>query len=104
MDFVERQPSFEKFPDLSELQIENINTRETTVLVKNQQINDPTSVGEFRNLINNQLMSLKKGQEFTIPPDTTKFKVIDIFPDAAQIEDVASGKEHRILRSATPSP
>jgi hypothetical protein len=90
--------------DLSELIIENTKTGERLVLVYNQEINDPTSFGEFRNLITNEVTTLKKGDEFDIPPDKTKFKLIDIDQDSAQIQDVATGETMRISKPATLSP
>ena len=89
--------------DLSELTVENTNTGETLVLVYNQEINDPTSYGEFRNLLNNQQFTLKKGQEFQIPPDTGSFKLIDISEDSALIQD-SQGRTAKVLKATTPSP
>jgi len=90
--------------DMSELKIENTNTGETLVLVYNQERDDPTSFGEFRNLLTKEVKTYKKGEVFDIPPDPAKFKLIDINADSAQIQDVASGKTLRISKSATPSP
>lgn len=89
--------------DLSELTIENTNTGETLILVYNQEINDPTSFGEFRNLLNNEQFTLKKGQEFQIPPDTATFKLIDISEDSAQIQD-SQGRTAKVFKATTPSP
>lgn len=90
--------------DLSELKIENTNTGQQLTLIYNQERDDPTSFGEFRNLLTNEVKTLKKGEVFEIPPDPAKFKLIDINGDSAQIQDVASGKTLRISKSATPSP
>jgi hypothetical protein len=90
--------------DLSELKIENTNTRETLVLKYNEEINDPTSYGEFRNLLTNEVKTYKKGEEFDIPPDPTKFKLIDIQADSAQIQDIATGKTLKISTPAASSP
>jgi hypothetical protein len=90
--------------DLSELKIENTNTGQPLTLIYNQVRDDPTSFGEFRNLLTNEVKTLKKGEEFEIPPDPAKFKLIDINGDSAQIQDVTSGKTLRIFKSATPSP
>lgn len=90
--------------DLSELTIENTNTGDKLVLVYNQETNDPTSFGEFRNLLTGEVKTLKKGEQFVIPPDSAKFKLIDINQDSAQIQDLATGKTLRISKSATPSP
>lgn len=90
--------------DLSELKIENTNTRETLVLKYNEEINDPTSYGEFRNLLTNEVKTYKKGEEFDIPPDPAKFKLIDIQADSAQIQDIATGKTLKISTPAASSP
>ena len=90
--------------DLSELKIENTNTRETLVLKYNEEINDPTSFGEFRNLLTNEVKTYIKGAEFDIPPDPAKFKLIDIQADSAQIQDIATGKTFRISTPAASSP
>lgn len=89
--------------DLSELTIENTNTGETLVLIYNQELNDPTSFGEFLNLLSNERFTLKKGQEFQIPPDATNFKLIDISEDSAQIQD-SEGRTAKVLKASTPSP
>ena len=86
------------------MKIENTNTRETLVLKYNEEINDPTSFGEFRNLLTNEVKTYKKGEEFTIPPDPAKFKLIDIQADSAQIQDIATGKTLRISTPAASSP
>jgi len=90
--------------DLSELKIENTNTLETLVLKYNEEINDPTSSGEFRNLLTNEVFTKKKDEEFSIPPDPAKFKLIDIQADSAKIEDIATGKTFRISTPAASSP
>jgi hypothetical protein len=90
--------------DLSELKIENTDTGEVLVLVFNKLLNDPTSFGEFRNLLTNEQFTLKKGEEFQIPPDKTTFKLIDISEDSAQIQD-PQGRTAKVLKAATtPSP
>jgi hypothetical protein len=90
--------------DLSELKIENTITRETLILKYNEEINDPTSFGEFRNLLTNEVKTYKKGDEFDIPPDPAKFKLIDIQVDSAQIQDIATGKTLKISTPAASSP
>jgi hypothetical protein len=49
-------------------------------------------------------MPWKKGEVLEILPDPAKFKLIDITADSALIEEVDSGKKHRISKSSTPSP
>ncbi len=90
--------------DLSELKIENTDTGEVLVLVFNQLLNDPTSFGEFRNLLTNEQFTLKKGEEFQIPPDKATFKLIDISEDSALIQD-SQGRAAKVLKATTtPSP
>lgn len=85
--------------DVSELVVQNTETEATIVLVRNKETNDPTSFGEFLNLLNNETIKLKKGEEFTVKPDVkTSLKLIDISNDSAQIEDVNSGKTYTVRR------
>jgi len=90
--------------DTSELKIENTTTGQQLTLIYNQELDDPTSFGEFRNLLTSEVKTYKKGEVFDIPPDPAKFKLIDITAESAQIQDVATGKTLRISKSATPSP
>ena len=85
--------------DVSELIVQNTETEATIVLVRNKETNDPTSFGEFLNLLNNETFRLKKGEEFTVKPDVnTSLKLIDISDESAQIQDVNSGKTYTIRR------
>jgi len=90
--------------DTSELKIENTTTGQQLTLIYNQELDDPTSFGEFRNLLTSEVKTYKKGEVFDIPPDPAKFKLIDITAESAQIQDVATGNTLRISKSATPSP
>jgi hypothetical protein len=87
--------------DKSELVIENLETGETLVLVYNQELDDPTSFGEFRNQLTGETFTLKKGEEFSIPPDPAKFKLIDIDTTSAQIQDVATGHTSKVVKADT---
>ncbi len=89
--------------DLSELTLQNLETGETIVLVFNKEINDPTSFGEFRNQLTGETFTLKKGQEFSIPPDTATFKLIDITSEGAQIQD-PTGLTSKVLKSENTTP
>jgi len=93
--------------DLSELTIENTVTNEKIVLVYNQEKNDPASVGIFKNELTGEELTLRKDQEFTLPPDeTTKFKVVDISDAGAQIQDLQSGVVSKVnkLEVSAPAP
>ena len=85
--------------DVSELVVQNTETEAAIILVRNKETNDPTSFGEFLNLLNNETIKLKKGEEFTVKPDVnTSLKLIDISNESAQIQDVNSGKTYTIRR------
>ena len=81
----------------SELVIQNTVTGQKIVLVYDKEADDPTSFGEFLYLWDNSKLRIKKGDEFTLPPEgNRKYKLIDISAQEAQIEDVESGVKYRI--------
>jgi hypothetical protein len=93
--------------DLSELTIENTVTDEKIILVYNLEKNDPASVGTFKNELNGEELTLRKDQEFVLSPfEATKFKVVDIFDEGAQIENLQTGEVFNVskLETATPAP
>jgi hypothetical protein len=86
--------------NLSELVVQNTGTGDSIILVFNKEANDPTSYGTFRNLLapGDADFTLKKGEEFTIKPDTTrKLKLVDITSSKAQIRDISSGDIFSVL-------
>ncbi|MCX6974840.1 MAG: hypothetical protein NTZ94_11195 [Verrucomicrobia bacterium] len=91
--------------DVSELTVENTETQVSIVLVVKKETNDPTSFGEFFNVLNNEKFRLQKGEEFTIKPDVnTKLKLIDISSTEAKIQDVATGNTSTLSKSSSPAP
>jgi hypothetical protein len=91
--------------NVSELVVENITTNETITLVYNKETNDPTSFGTFRNLLTGEEMTLQKGAEFTLKPETSvKLKLIDISNTNAQIQDVSNGQIYRVLQIDSTAP
>lgn len=93
--------------NLSELTIQNTETGDSLVLVFNKEKDDPTSFGTFRNLLTPEDadFTLKKGEEFTIKPDTVrKLKLIDITPTKAQIRDVSTGDIFSVISTDSSSP
>ena len=93
--------------NLSELTVQNSETGESIILVFNKETNDPTSFGTFRNLLapGDADFTLKKGEEFTIKPDTTrKLKLVDISSAKAQIRDVSTGDLFSVLPTEISSP
>jgi len=83
--------------DVSELTLENTVTGDKITLVRGKEANDPTSFAEFLYLWNNSRMKVKKGDEFTLEPDTGhKYKLIDISEAGAVIQDAASGEQFKI--------
>lgn len=83
--------------DVSELTIENTETKQKIVLVLRKEANDPTSFGEFLYLYDNSTFKVKKDDEFTLAPETDhKYKLIDISEAEALIKDLKSGEQHKI--------
>jgi hypothetical protein len=92
--------------DLSELTVQNTETGDSIVLIFNKETNDPTSFGTFRNLLTpgDADFTHKTGDEFDIPPDTRKFKLIDITPTKAEIRDVSTGEIFSVTSAESSSP
>ena len=88
--------------DQSALTIENINNGNQIVLIKDKQTDDPSSEGTFLNQISGSTFVKKKGETFVLEPDRIEFKIIDITPTSAQIQDTRSGKTYQITK-ADPS-
>lgn len=88
----------------SELTVQNTDTGATITLPFNTEINDPTSYGEFLNLLDNSTLRLKLDEEFTLPPDPATLKLIDISPSSAQIQNTATGETHRVLADDAGRP
>jgi hypothetical protein len=83
--------------DVSTLQIENTQTGQRIVLVANREANDPTSYGEFIFLYDNSKITVKKDDEFALPPETDrKYKLIDISEKEAVIQDQQTREQHEI--------
>ncbi len=83
--------------DASTLQIENTQTGQRIVLVANREANDPTSYGEFLSLYDNSKFTVKKDDEFALPPETErKYKLIDISEKEAVIQDQQTREQHEI--------
>lgn len=93
--------------NLSELTVQNTETGDSIVLTYNKEANDPTSFGTFRNLLapGDPDFTLKKGEEFSIKPDTTrKLKLVDITPTKAEIRDVSTGDIFSVTSTEISSP
>lgn len=84
--------------DVSELTIQNTETGQKLILIANKEANDPTSYGQFINLIDNLKFTVKKDDEFALSsePDR-KYKLIDISDKEALIEDQKTKEQHKIL-------
>ncbi len=83
--------------DISELTIENTETNQKMVLVFNKEANDPTSFGEFLNLYDNSVFTVKKEDEFSMNPQPDyKYKLIDITEKEALIKDLKLQEDHKI--------
>ncbi len=81
--------------DVSELTIENEETKEQLNLVKEKIMISPESVGTFVYLWGEpREMQIKKDQEFSLPPQTEiKYKLVDVQPDKAVIVNMQKPDE-----------
>ena len=81
--------------DVSELTIENTGTKQRLILVKERPLVSPEALGAFvYNGREPQEFTLKKGQEFSLPPQPEiKYKLIDVQPDKAVIVDTQKPEE-----------
>ena len=82
--------------DQSALTIQNINNGNQIVLIKDTQTDDPSSEGTFLNQISGSTFVKKKGETFILEPDQIEFKILDITPSSAQIQESRSGKTYQI--------
>ena len=83
--------------DVSTLTIENTHTGQKIVLVANREANDPTSYAEFLYLYDNSKFTVRKDDEFALPPETDrKYKLIDISKKEAVIQDQQTREQHEI--------
>jgi hypothetical protein len=90
--------------DRSELTLENTENGNSIVLVKDKQTDDPGSEGTFFNQITKETFDQKKGGTFVLQPDQIEFKIIDITPDSAQIQDTTTGQTYRISKAENSNP
>ena len=81
--------------DVSELTIENTETKERIDLVKEKIMISPESVGTFVYLWGERReLTIKKDQEFSLPPQTEiKYKLIDVQPERAVIVNTQKPEE-----------
>jgi len=81
--------------DVSELTIENTETKERLNLVKEKIMISPESVGTFVYLWGDRReLTIKKDQEFSLPPQTEiKYKLVDVQPDKAVIVNTQKPQE-----------
>jgi hypothetical protein len=83
--------------DASLLTIENTETGQKIVLVANKEANDPTSFAEFLYLFDNSTFTVKKDDEFSLPPEPDrKYKLIDISEKEAVIQDQKTREQHKV--------
>ena len=65
--------------DISEVTVQNMETQETIVLPKAQEVDSPTTYAVLNYLWTGKPFAVKKNQEFTLKPeDNVKYKVLDL--------------------------
>jgi hypothetical protein len=90
--------------DVSELTIENQDSKERLPLVKEKIMTSPESVGTFvYSWGDRKEFVVKKDQEFSLPPQTEiRYKLIDVQPDKAIIVNVEKPNERIEIGLLTP--
>lgn len=84
--------------DLSELTLQN-EVGETVVLPLNKVVNSPRTFGIFKFLGDGTELRVQKGQDFSCGPGGgEKYKLIDINPREALIQDINSGQSVTVPR------
>ncbi len=87
--------------DVSELTIEEEASGKKIVLPKGQTIDSPDSYGVFSYLWNGTEFNKSKGDVFTLKPDeTVEYKVLDIKPTGAGIENLKTAEKISIPKMA----
>ncbi len=88
--------------DVSELILEN--DKETIVLYLDKETNFPSSSSAFKIFGNDSELIVKKGEIFVLPQwQEYLYKLVDITETDAVIEDIATGKKHRISKLSPES-
>jgi len=85
--------------NVSELTVQNTETGNLIPLTYNQEKDDPTSFGIFRNPLSpeDKDRELQKGAEFEIKPESKrKLKLLEITSKEAKIQDLTTGEERTI--------
>ncbi len=99
--------------DLSEVTVENTDTGERVVLVKEKTVNSPDSYALLTYLWEGRDFELKKNQEFSLKPETElKYRLVDVNAAGAVIVNVAKPDEQisipllpaGVMPVATPPP
>jgi hypothetical protein len=84
--------------DVSELVFENVETGDRIVLPLDQEVNSPTPIGVFVNLLDGQEFRVRRNGEFSISQESdVKYKLIDIADAGAVIQRSDTGKETKVL-------
>ena len=84
--------------DVSELTLQNLETEVQVVLVLNRTVDSPDSYAQFRYLLDNSELQIKKDQKFTLKVEPgVEYKLIDIQESAALITK-KSGEQIKVPR------
>ena len=107
VDFAEKSatnPATGGQDDVSELTIENQDTGERLVLIKEKVMISPESVAHFvYTWAQRREFSVKKDQEFSLPPEQEiRYKLVDVQPDKAVIVNTRQPNERIEVGLLTP--
>ena len=88
--------------DISEVTLTNVETNETIVLPKQQEVDSPTTYAVLTYLWTGKPFGVKKNGEFTLKPeDNVKYKCVDISDTEAKIVKEDENKELRVSKTGT---
>jgi len=87
--------------DISELTIVSVEEDKTVVLVYQKIVNSPDSYALLKYLWNGDEITVKKDKKFLLKPDNDEYKLIDISPTEALIEN-NKGDRIKIYRLDKP--
>lgn len=89
--------------DVSEVTVENQETKEKVVLPKNEDVNSPTTFAVMNYALTNKPFAVKKDQEFPLANDSAKYKCLDLNDNEVTILKEDNGQK-LVYKKGVPFP
>ena len=91
--------------DVSEVTVQNVESGETVVLPKAQEVDSPTTYAVLNYVWTGKPFAVKKNQEFTLKPeDNVKYKCVDLNNEEVHLLKEDDNKDIHIKMAATTPP